>query len=283
VIKLDFLDRDETENKKYSFEVNLLERFTVTNPIEKLHYKKILKYPLFFALRLISPIVSLKLEVPYTGMHFVYRSDDLNKTIINLRDKTEGISLREFKKDEDRSLPLDTILTNEAPVKLTTLLNETPKQSFPFLFNSEYYKTNVKPLPDPKIKYTILKIVKKPKVANQQNKDQMSEEYNNKDQKNEGKSEETLVVTETVGYMFIRLFHGAFIKTNYSGHYPSKEIRVREIKSDELFKVEVTRKEIYCIILVGSKDYLKGIETEIQTTSQKVQPKAFGINMIDEH
>lgn len=261
VIKLDFLDRDEESSKKYSFEVNLLERFTVSNTLEKIPHKKYVRLPLFFAMRIISPIVTLKIEAPYTAMNFVYRSEALNKIILDLRDKTEGVALQEFRKEEDRSYPLETILTNEAPVKLTTLLSEYPKQSYPFLFDSDYYKNNVSSLPDSKLKYTILKIVKKTKrVTNNQ----------------------TNIESETVGYMFIRLFHGAFIKNNYSSHYPTRDIRTKEIKSEELFRVEVTRKEIYCIILVGFKDYIKGIETQIETNSQKVQSKAFGLDMVDE-
>jgi hypothetical protein len=261
IIKLDFLDKQDATKGKYSFEVNLLEKFTVTNPIERIPYTKLIRYPLYFGTRLFCPILSLDIEFPHIGKHFVYRNDELNNTIGKYTKKDVGIAFQEFDNKESKSYPLKTIMANEAPVKITTLINQSPKESFPYLYDSEYYSNTKK---NPKIKYTVLKILKKPKKIEGMKKEEIDKK------------------TESLGYIFIQLFHGANIKTNYSDKYPSRKQRQREIFSDELFKIEVTRKEIYFILIIGQKDYVKGIETEIETNSRKVQPRAFGIDMIDE-
>ena len=155
-----------------------------------------------------------------------------------------------FNIEENKCFPLKTILKNEAPSSLTTILNKPLKQIFPFLFDPKYYTKIKDEKPDPEMKYTVLKIVK-----------------NN----------------ITVGYMFIRLFYGMAIKTSYSKYCPKRgETKPRQTKEDKVFYKEVSREYIYCIYLIGEKDYIKGLETMFNTNSQKVQQSAFGIE-IDKH
>jgi hypothetical protein len=261
VLKLDYIDKEEATKGKYSFEVNLLERFTVTNVMDSNPYSKFIKLPLFFGLRFFSPLASLDIEFPLVRQFLVYRTDELIDVINEYVDKEDGVVLQEFGNKDKKSFPLKTILNNKKPVKLTTILDQSPKESFPYLFDPNYFSEGKK---DPKIKYTVLKIVKKPKQ-----KENMTEEE--KIQKN-----------KTLGYMFLQLFHGAYLKTNYSKNYNTGNRRRRGLEYEEIFETDVSRKEILFIYLVGQKDYVKGIEMKIATVSRNVQKRAMGIDMVDE-
>jgi hypothetical protein len=88
VLKLDYIDKEEATKGKYSFEVNLLERFTVTNVMDSNPYSKFIKLPLFFGLRFFSPLASLDIEFPLVRQFLVYRTDA--KGLKNLKPKNRG-------------------------------------------------------------------------------------------------------------------------------------------------------------------------------------------------
>jgi len=261
LLRLDYIDKEQVTKGKYSFEVNLLERFSVTNVMEGNPYSNYIKYPVFLGLRIFCPVISLKIEYPNARQLIIYRNEEVINIIKDYIDKKEGLALVEFKEQEDTSYDLKTILTNSKPIKLISILHQSPKISFPYLFDPEYYLKTKK---DPKVKYTILKIVKKPKKT----KKISEEEFNNK--------------TETLGYIFIQLFQGPYLKTNYSKYYDKKKRRSGGLEYEEKFITSVERREIFFIFIVGQKDYIKGIEMMFESNSQKVPNQAMGIDMVDE-
>jgi len=229
--------------------------------MESTPYSKYIKLPIFFCLRLFSPLASLDIEFPLVRQFLVYRTNELENAIKEYANKEDGVTLQEFKNEDKKSYSLETILNNKKPVKLTTILNQSPKESFPYLYDPNYYSEGKK---DPKIKYTVLKIVKKSKQ-----KENMTENEN-------------LDKSITLGYMFLQLVHGAYLQTNYSKNYDTVNRRRRGLDYEEIFKTKVSRKEILFILIVGQKDHVKGIEMKIATVSQNVQKRAMGIDMIDE-
>ena len=64
VLKLDYINKEEATKGKYSFEINLLERLTVTNVMEDIPYSKYIRLPVFFGLRIFAPIASLDIDLP---------------------------------------------------------------------------------------------------------------------------------------------------------------------------------------------------------------------------
>jgi len=261
VLKLDYIDKYEVTKGKYSFEVNILERFSVTNVMEGKPYSKYIRLPVFFCLRLFSPLASLDIEFPLVRQYLVYRTEEIEDIIKEYMNKKEGVALQEFKVKNNRSYSLNTILQNKKPVKLTTILNQSPKKSFPYLYDPKYYSKKGR---DPKIKYTVLKIIKKPKIT----QNLTDEEIKRK--------------TVTLGYMFLQLFHGAYIKTNYSKKYDVGSKRNRGLEYESIFRTEVSRKEILFILMVGQRDHVKGIEIKLKMASQDVPKRALGIDMVDE-
>jgi len=264
--KLDFLDQDETLKQKHSFLLDIMEKFTVTNPMEKLPFSIALRYLVFFCLRLISPIAIFKFPPPYSKVLFYYREPDFDNMIMDYVKAKEGIVFKELKKE--RSFSLHTILTNKNPSSLLTLQDRNVKRSFPFLFDPHYYdiykseeaaknkkmdkgksKKNEppKPKPDAEMKYTVLRVLSKTRNGEE----------------------------ETMGYLFIRLFHGIFIKRIF------EKVSIdgfRRFKEDEshVFK-DIQKRFVYCIIIIGKQDIMEGIEKIFSTSASKVQAEAFGV------
>lgn len=245
--KLDFTDSGE--RKKYSFSVELLEKFTITNPIKKIPFGSFAQYIIFFCLRLISPVANINFTPPYSNILFFYRNKDIDNLIKKYVHSDEGIVFEEL--EEKRSYSLNTIFTNDKVPSLITVKQNSTKQLFPFLFDPDFYnnikknKNNNDIKPDPKIKYTVLKV----------------------------KSVTERGYKETVGYLFINLFNGIKIKRTYDVRFFSGP---RNNTEPHIGK-EVKKKVVYCIFLMGKRDVMEGVAKLLSTNAIKVQPEAFGV------
>lgn len=101
---------------------------------------------------------------------------------------------------------------------------------------------NSKPIPE--IKYTVLQIISKSKRGDE----------------------------ETVGYLFIRLFQGIFIKRKYV-----KRHGFRKDDDSHLHK-DIKKRIVYCIFLMGKRYMIEGIDKLLSANATKVQSEAFGID-----
>jgi len=258
ITKLDFLDQNEIK-EEHSFSIDLLEKFTVTNPLKKLPFAIVSRYVVFFLLRIISPVANAKFSPPYVGLHFYYREDDINNLILEHVKAEEGIIFKEM--PTEKTFSLNTIMTNDKPSSLLTLNDRNIKKNFPFLFDPNYHdifkeqgkeenpnQGEIVRKPDPEMKYTILRVLLK--------------------MKNE--------TDETVGYLFIRLFHGLYIKKKYDYSTPHGGFRNED---DYPIHIIPEKKFVYCIISLGKKDTMEGIEKLFSANASTVQPESFNIEI----
>ena len=72
-------------------------------------------------------------------------------------------------------------------------------------------------------------------------------------------------------------FDGIFIKRKYSQTFSKQGIRLKD-DDPHIFK-DITKKYVYCILMVGERDSIKGIETLFSSVAKKVQPEAFGVEV----
>jgi hypothetical protein len=240
VCPMDFYEKeDKSDNAEYM--TDILEKYTITNAIERLPFRPFLHGFVFLATQIITPLTSLKIPKIHIVQHWIYRTRELNDLIRNLVTKQDGITLEQL--SGYGVFTIEQILDNNEPEHVTTLIDKTPKENFPYIFDSEYYPTKFNSHQYQK-KVSVAKIVMKRKGS------------------------------KTMGFMFLHLFKGVQligIKPKRS-HLIGGE-RERKYETQEPIK-SYKPAFLFYIILIGEKTVIKSLETMVLTNSSNVPPES---------
>ncbi|MEM0492694.1 MAG: hypothetical protein QXS02_01855 [Candidatus Thermoplasmatota archaeon] len=235
-LKMDFYEKEnKTDDAEYM--TDILEKYTITNAIDQLPFRPFLHGLVFLSTQIIIPLTSLKMPKIHIVQHWIYRTKELNDLIRSLVIKKEGIALEQL--NEYGAFTIEQILQNNEPEHVTTLIDKTPKENFPYIFDSEYYPTKFDSHQYQK-KVCVSKIIMKRKGS------------------------------KTMGYLFLHLFKGV----QMTGMKPKKSHLIggeREKKYETQEPITYYKPAfIFYIILIGEKSVIKSLETLLLTNSSKV-------------
>jgi Ca2+/Na+ antiporter len=239
-LKMDIYEKEEkTDNVEYM--TDILEKYTITNAIDRLPFRPFLHGFVFLITQIITPLTSLKIPKIQIIQHWIYRTKELNDLIRNLITKKEGITLEQLTGYGE--FTIEQILENTEPEHVKTLIDKTPKENFPYIFDSEYYPTKFISHQYQK-KVSVAKIIMKRKG------------------------------TKTMGYMFFHLFKGV----QMIGVKPKRSYMIggeREKRYETQEPVTSYKPAfLFYIILIGEKNVIKSLETLLLTNSSKVPPES---------
>ena len=221
IAKSGLFEGSKASETKFPFLLDLLEMY-INNSFRHLPAKRVLPQPLILLLsRIVAPLTYLSLPKFSFDMLFVYKTPEVVELIRSLakRDNYSHISLKhEGGQSADGFF---TEVRRENGEKITVLNEKSPKENFPYLFNPSYsYSENGGK------KWIAFRVL----------------EENEK----------------TVGYIFIHLFRGVFVKK-----------RVKNT-ARQLFKLESKAKPVLLFIFIGERSYTQYIKTEIEVISTKI-------------
>jgi len=247
-LKMDFYEKDD-KNDKAEYMTNMLEKYTITNAIERLPLRPFFQGFLFIATQIFTPLTSLKIPKIHIIQHWIYRTNELTELINNLVKKEEGIALEQT--SGYGAFTIEQILKNEAPEHANILITKTPKENFPYIFDSDYYLKKFKEHQHQK-KVSVSKIVMKRKGRKTTRE-------------------------KTMGYIFLHLFKGFQV----TGVKP-KQHEPFERESKYATKEPVTTYKnafLFYVILIGEKNVIKSLETLLLTNSSEVPPESLMVDL----
>jgi len=261
ILKLDLIQKDtENINAYTGFVGNLLEKYIVTNSLEQTPYPNALMYITYFLVNLLSPIIKIRAPNWYIDVGIYYREPTLVNTLSDLVEKKEdgqeeekrGIILREIK--EKSVFPIEKLLKMKAATHVSKILNKTPKDLWPYLFDPKYKperETKKGKSKDFQRKYTILQIVSKTKKKE-----------------------------IVVGYLFVNLFKSVDIDGYEvrSGRISGREKGKVYLRKDGLITWYKPTMILY-IIFVGEENYIRVLKTRFDINGRVVPEKLFPINV----
>lgn len=247
-LKMDFYEKDD-KNDKAEYMTDMLEKYTITNAIDRLPLHTFFQGFLFIVTQIFTPLTSLKMPKIHIIQHWIYRTNELTELISNLVKKEEGITLEQT--SGYGAFTIEQILKNEAPEHANTLIDKTPKENFPYIFDSDYYPKKFKEHQHQK-KVSVSKIVMKRKGRKTTRE-------------------------KTMGYMFLHLFKGYQV----TGVKP-KQHESFERESKYATKEPVTTYKnafLFYVILIGEKNLINSLETLLLTNSSEVPPETLMVDL----
>lgn len=274
LLKIDFLQmKTDSDIDHEKFIGNVLEKYMITNSLEQMPHVTTLTYVLYFLVNLLSPIVSIRAPDWYVDIRIYYTDSELVDTIYSLvenvegqqmtKEERKGLFLREEKEKTVFSVSQLLLLKYDHGVThISKILNKTPKENWPYLFDPEYSpereKKSGEKSKDNQRKYTILQII-------------------SKDNKKEN----------VVGYMFINLYKGVDI-AGYKPIQNKSRNKATEDKKKKIVPINVKKdlialyepKNILYIIFVGEETYIKAIEMMLDVNGRKVPKETLPIEII---
>ncbi|MBE3128516.1 MAG: hypothetical protein IMZ60_02430 [Actinobacteria bacterium] len=247
MLKLDFYEKDDDDSNDSEFMKDMLEKYTITNAIGRLPFNRLLSYTLFFLVRIVAPVATINVPKIYCNVFLYYRYPGLTDLIEGLLKKEEGVGFEPF--EDHKGFTIKQVLENNEPEHITSTLNKTPKQNFPYIYDPEYYNKNSEAHKYQK-KFCVLKVIKKAK-----------------DKK------------KTVGYLFVHLFKGVKINRIGAKNPPEKSYRTKEHGTEPLITTYYEPEYILYLILIGERNSMTGLETLLKMNANSVPVETLNIDI----
>lgn len=222
IAKSVLFEESKASETKFPFLLDLLEMYTINNSLRYLPAKRVLPQPLILLLsRIVAPLTYLSLPKFSFDMLLIYWNPEVVKLLKRLtkKDNNSHICLK-----HEAGQSVDEFFTKGSCEKITVLNEKSPKEVFPYLFNPSY------------------------SYSEKERKKWVAFRMLERGLKNE----------KTVGYIFIHLFEGVFVKR-----------RVKNI-ARQPFKLESKAKPVLLFIFIGERSYIQYIKTEIEVISTKI-------------
>lgn len=222
IAKSGLFEESKASETKFPFLLDLLEMYTINNSLRYLPAKRVLSEAFIqFLSRIAGPLTYLSFPKLSFDMLLIYWNHEVVKLLKRLTKKDNNSHIR-LKHEAGQSV--DEFFTKGSCEKITVLNEKSPKEVFPYLFNPSY------------------------SYSEKERKKWVAFRMLERGLKNE----------KTVGYIFIHLFEGVFVKR-----------RVKNIARQPV-KIECKAKPVLLFIFIGERSYTQYIKTEIEVISTKI-------------
>jgi len=196
----------QTKETEIPFLQDIIETYLIHNSLKSFPTKSLTTVTLKLASRTIGPLCYLSAQKLHSDVILVYNNPEIKSLLKGLTREDRDIYLKHA-----AGQSMENFFTREECEKITVLQEKSPKENFPYLFDPNY---------------TYSEKDKKKWIALSLNKKKRRKE-------------------SVLGYMFIHLFRGIFLKRIIKGH-----------RKRRLVKEKVKPQEALLFILIGKRSCL---------------------------